>query len=62
LLDTPVAQLALERGGHLRVGLEDWDSGPTNAEQVAAAAQLARSCGREIASIAACAATLGLPA
>ena len=28
LLDTPIARAALERGGHLRVGLEDWDDGP----------------------------------
>ncbi len=27
LLDTPIARAALERGGHLRVGLEDWDDG-----------------------------------
>ena len=32
---------ALERGGHLRVGLEDWPDGPTNAEQVARVAALA---------------------
>ncbi len=60
LLDTPVARAALERGGHLRVGLEDWDDGPANAEQVTAAAQLARSCGREVASIDAAATVLGL--
>jgi uncharacterized protein (DUF849 family) len=28
LLDAPVARLALERGGHLRVGLEDFEQGP----------------------------------
>ena len=28
LLDTPIARAALERGGHLRVGIEDWDDGP----------------------------------
>src|SRR3954447_2485458 len=37
VLDTPVAPAAVERGGHLRVGLEDWDNGPANVEQVAAA-------------------------
>ena len=36
LLETPSRVLALERGGHLRVGIEDWDGGPTNAEQVTA--------------------------
>ena len=35
LLDAPIARIALERGGHLRVGLEDYEAGPTNAEQVA---------------------------
>ena len=37
LLDTPLADLALERGGNLRVGLEDHMDGPSNAEQVEAA-------------------------
>ena len=35
LLDSPLAALALERGGHLRVGLEDFPDGPPNAAQVA---------------------------
>jgi uncharacterized protein (DUF849 family) len=61
LLDTPVAQLALDRGGHLRVGLEDWDAGSTNVEQVTDAAQLARSVGRPVATISEAAALLGLP-
>ena len=48
LLDAPIARLALERGGHLRVGLEDCDGGPANAEQVAGAAEAVprRSAGR----------------
>ena len=61
LLDTPVARAALERGGHLRVGLEDWDSGPANVEQVTAAAQLCRSVGRNVAGVADAARVLGLP-
>jgi len=52
LLDTPVARLALERGGHLRVGIEDWDAGPPNAEQVSAAAALCAQVGRPVASVA----------
>ncbi len=52
LLDTPVARLALERGGHLRVGIEDWDGGPPNTEQVEAAAALCAEVGRPLASIA----------
>jgi uncharacterized protein (DUF849 family) len=53
LLDTPVARLALERGGHLRVGIEDWDTGPPNVEQVAAAAALCADVGRPVATVAA---------
>jgi 3-keto-5-aminohexanoate cleavage enzyme len=62
LLDTPIARAALERGGHLRIGLEDWDAGPTNAEQTTAAAQLCRSVGRNVATIVDAARVLGLPA
>src|SRR4029077_9553816 len=51
LLDTPIARAALERGGHLRVGIEDWDDGPTNVEQVAAAAELCAEMGRPVATI-----------
>jgi 3-keto-5-aminohexanoate cleavage enzyme len=61
LLDTPIARAALERGGHLRVGLEDWDAGPTNVEQTTAAAQLSRSVGRNVATIVDAARVLGLP-
>jgi 3-keto-5-aminohexanoate cleavage enzyme len=52
---------ALERGGHLRVGLEDWADGPTNAEQVARVVGLAREAGRPVASAAETAALLALP-
>jgi 3-keto-5-aminohexanoate cleavage enzyme len=62
LLDTPIARAALERGGHLRIGLEDWDAGPTNLEQTTAAAQLCRSMGRSVAGIVDAARVLGLPA
>jgi len=61
LLDTPIARAALERGGHLRVGLEDWDSGPANFEQVTAATQLCRSVGRNVAGIVDAARVLALP-
>jgi 3-keto-5-aminohexanoate cleavage enzyme len=60
LLETPIARAALERGGHLRVGLEDWDAGPTNVEQTTAAAQLCRSVGRTVADVADAARVLGL--
>jgi uncharacterized protein (DUF849 family) len=49
--DTPIARAALERGGHVRVGLEDWDDGPANVEQVARAAALARETGRTVATV-----------
>ena len=62
LLDTPIARAALERGGHLRVGLEDWDTGPANRDQVTAAAQLCRDVGRDVAGVAECGRLLGLPA
>ncbi len=62
LLDTPIARAALERGGHLRIGLEDWDAGPANFEQTTAAAHLCRSMGRSVATIVDAARVLGLPA
>jgi uncharacterized protein (DUF849 family) len=61
LLDTPIARAALERGGHLRVGIEDWDDGPTNAEQAAAAVKLCAEVGRPTASIAETEQLLNLP-
>jgi uncharacterized protein (DUF849 family) len=62
LLDTPIARAALERGGHLRVGIEDWDTGPANVEQVDAAVALCNEVGRPIATIADTEQLLGLPA
>jgi uncharacterized protein (DUF849 family) len=59
--DSPVARAALERGGHLRVGIEDWDAGPANAEQVAGAAKMAKEAGREVASVTDAAQLLSLP-
>jgi uncharacterized protein (DUF849 family) len=61
VIDSPVARAALERGGHLRVGIEDWDSGPANAEHVAAAAALAGETGRSVASVTDAARLLALP-
>lgn len=64
LLQTPVARLALERGGHLHVGLEehfDPERRPTNAELVREAAELVRKVGREIATSAETARLIGLP-
>lgn len=57
-----IARLALERGGHLRVGLEDHAGSrqPRNVELVAEAAALARAAGREVADPARTSALLGL--
>ncbi|HVL34076.1 MAG TPA: 3-keto-5-aminohexanoate cleavage protein [Burkholderiales bacterium] len=59
-----LARLALERGGHVRAGLEDYagEARPANAELVAEVAALARACGRAVASPAQAADLLGLPA
>jgi 3-keto-5-aminohexanoate cleavage enzyme len=58
-----VARLALERGGHLRVGLEDYAGArkPRNVELVGEAVELARAVGRPVASCAETAALLKLP-
>ena len=61
ILDTPIASLALKRGGHLRVGLEDDPSGPPNVEQVQRAVDLCEKAGREPASATQARAILGLP-
>lgn len=64
LLHTPVARLALERGGHLHVGLEehfDPERKPTNEELVREAADLAARVGRPLANTAETAAILRLP-
>jgi uncharacterized protein (DUF849 family) len=61
LLDMPIARATLERGGHLRVGIEDWDTGPANVEQVSAAVALCAEVGRPIATIAQTEELLTLP-
>jgi uncharacterized protein (DUF849 family) len=64
LLATPLAQLAVERGGHLVVGLEpfvDPERTPTNGELVAEAAALSAKVGRPVAGHAEARSLLGLP-
>ena len=48
VMDTPLAQMALERGGGLRVGLEDYATGPSNVEQIERAKELIDVVGRQI--------------
>ena len=63
VLASGLARLALERGGHLRVGLEDYAGTlrPTNEALVRDAAGLARELGRPIATCAQAAEILRLP-
>jgi 3-keto-5-aminohexanoate cleavage enzyme len=64
LMDTPIARLALELGGHLHVGLEEHfhpERKPTNEELVREAAALAASVGRPVANGADAERILGLP-
>jgi uncharacterized protein (DUF849 family) len=60
VMDTELARLALQRGGHLRIGLEDHFLGPSNLDQVAQAVELCRSVGRPVASPDEARAILGL--
>ncbi|HEU4430343.1 MAG TPA: 3-keto-5-aminohexanoate cleavage protein [Myxococcota bacterium] len=64
LMATPIARAALERGGHLHVGIEEFYSrerSPTNEELVREAAELCAKVGRPLASCAEAAALLDLP-
>jgi uncharacterized protein (DUF849 family) len=63
LVESGLARLALERGGHLRVGLEDYagPGTPTNEELIRGAVELAGKIGRQIASPVEAAEILDLP-
>lgn len=64
LMRTPVARLALERGGHLHVGLEehlDPERRPTNVELVEEAVALCGAVGRPVATCGEAAELLGVP-
>ncbi|MEE9279121.1 MAG: 3-keto-5-aminohexanoate cleavage protein [Myxococcota bacterium] len=64
LIETPVARLALVRGGHLHVGLEEHfgERKPTNEELVREAAELVDKVGRRLATVAEAAEIMRLPA
>lgn len=61
LLDSPLAALALEAGGHLRVGLEDHPDAESNLAEVKRARALCAAHGRRLASPAEASEILGLP-
>jgi uncharacterized protein (DUF849 family) len=64
LMATPVARLALELGGHLHVGIEEFydpDRSPTNQELLAEAVALCNEVGRPVATCAETAEMLDLP-
>lgn len=63
VVDSGLARLAIEEGGHVRVGLEDYAGrgAPSNAELVEVVANIARSAGRDIATPRQAAEILHLP-
>jgi uncharacterized protein (DUF849 family) len=63
VIESGLARCALERGGHVRVGLEDYDGPdtPTNLELLDRAKLLCEKVGRPLASSAEAAAMLGVP-
>ena len=64
LMQTPIARLALERGGHLHIGLEEFYSperSPTNEDLMHEAIALCEQVGRPLASTQETAKLLGLP-
>jgi uncharacterized protein (DUF849 family) len=62
LLDSEIARPALERGGHLRVGLEDFFTAKSNVDEVRRAKVLCEELGRPLATCAEAETLLGLPA
>ena len=48
VMDTPLARMALERGGSFRVGLEDWPNGTSNVEQLKRAKEIINAVGRSV--------------
>lgn len=61
IFDTPLAELALERGGNFRVGLEDNMDAVSNLSELTKAIDLCEKMGRRVATPAEAARILGLP-
>lgn len=61
LLDSEIAGWALERGGHLRVGLEDHPDAKSNRDEVERVREFVERRGRRLATAAEAAAMLDLP-
>jgi len=63
IVDSGIARLTLERGGHLHVGLEDWSANGrvSNEELVVTAGALCAEVGRPVATHDQTIAVLGLP-
>lgn len=64
LMATPIARLALERGGHLHIGVEEFydpNRSPSNEELMHEALELCAKVGRPIATTAQTVELLGLP-
>jgi uncharacterized protein (DUF849 family) len=62
IFDTPIAELAVQRGGHLRVGLEDFAGAQSNVDEVRRARALCEKHGRRLATCAEAERLLGIPA
>jgi uncharacterized protein (DUF849 family) len=61
IFDTPIAELAVARGGHLRVGLEDFAGAKSNVDEVRRAQALCEKHGRRLATCAEAGRLLGIP-
>ncbi len=61
LLDTEIAAMAVERGGHLRVGLEDNPTAESNLSELRRAVELCESLGRRPATPTEAKEILGMP-
>jgi uncharacterized protein (DUF849 family) len=50
VMDTPLAVMALQRGGGFRVGIEDWFNGDSNVDQIERAKEIINAVGRPLIS------------